>query len=336
MYDNHWQLYYLLLLHKNNQNILYTQTIPIEIGSSVIFCKSAIMIYIERIVKTYQYDLGKSCIILKKTLFLQIIVNHHEIMGVLLGKWLCNERVILVAIVLNTIVMFIGGFWPSCRLFEISDALFTLLFLIEAISKISKYGWKKYWNNGWNRFDLFVLLIALPSLASLFVGTSMATSTILALRSMRLFKSFRMFRFIPNIYKLLNGIKLAFKASLLVFIAFIVLLIIFSIISSTIFGNIAPKEFGDPAISLYNIFRLFTVEGWYELPNNIATEGSAWRAFARIYFSVLVFLGGIIGMSLINSIFVDAMAEDNNDEVMEKLRKLEEKLDKLTKQEHKS
>ena len=36
-----------------------------------------------------------------------------------------------------------------------------------------------------------------------------------------------------------------------------------------------------------------------------------------------------MGMSLINSIFVDAMAEDNNDEVMEKLRQLEEKLDEL-------
>ena len=43
-----------------------------------------------------------------------------------------------------------------------------------------------------------------------------------------------------------------------------------------------------------------------------------------------MFLGGIIGMSLINSIFVDAMAEDNNDEVMEKLKQIEEQLDKMT------
>ena len=43
-----------------------------------------------------------------------------------------------------------------------------------------------------------------------------------------------------------------------------------------------------------------------------------------------MFLGGIIGMSLVNSIFVDAMAEDNNDEVLEKLRQIEELLNKLT------
>ncbi len=50
---------------------------------------------------------------------------------------------------------------------------------------------------------------------------------------------------------------------------------------------------------------------------------------ARIYFSILLFLGGIIGMSLVNSIFVDAMAADNNDEVLEKLNQLEKKIDKI-------
>ena len=53
--------------------------------------------------------------------------------------------------------------------------------------------------------------------------------------------------------------------------------------------------------------------------------------FARCYFSVLMFLGGMIGMSIVNSIFVDAMAEDNNTEILEKLKQLECKLDTLTK-----
>ena len=248
---------------------------------------------------------------------------------------LCNERIMLMAIVLNTVVMFIGGFWPDSLLFELSDAFFTLLFLCEAVAKISEYGWKNYWNNGWNKFDFIVLVIALPTLASPFIEHTTATSTILVLRSMRLFKSFKMLRFIPNIHKLLKGLKLAFRASLLVLIAFIVFLVIFSILSSTIFGPIAPEYFGNPAISLYSIFRLFSVEGWYELPDAIAKSGTPfWGVFARCYFSVLMFLGGIIGMSLVNSIFVDAMAEDNNDEVMDKLKQIEEQLNKLTKIQH--
>lgn len=255
----------------------------------------------------------------------------------IIKKWLCNEHFILTAIVLNTILLFIGGFWKGSLWFELSDAVFTLVFLFEAIAKISKYGWRKYWQYSWNKFDLFVLVLALLSLGSLFLEHTTTTSAILALRSMRLFKAFRMFHFIPNIQNLLNSIRLAFKASLLVFIAFIVLLVIFSIISSTIFGSIDSENFGNPALSLYTTFRIFTIEGWYEIPDNLGCKGGEeWMILVRSYFSILVFLGGIIGMSLITSIFVDAMAEDNNDEVLKKLKNLEEKIDKLTNNEHKS
>ena len=38
-------------------------------------------------------------------------------------------------------------------------------------------------------------------------------------------------------------------------------------------------------------------------------------------------------MSLVNSIFVDAMAADNNDEVLEKLNQLEKKIDNMKKEQ---
>ena len=243
---------------------------------------------------------------------------------------LCNERVMLWAIVLNTIVMFTGGFCSDTSFFEWSDVFFTVVFIFEAIAKITTQGWKNYWRSGWNRFDFIILLVALPSIASPFLDQSMATSTILALRSLRLLKSFRMLRFIPNIHQLLDGIKLALKASPLVFMSFALFLILFSILTSTIFGKIVPEHFGNPAVSLYSIFRLFTIEGWYEFPDAIAANGGQYMGvFARCYFSVLMFLGGMIGMSFVNSIFVDAMAEDNNNEVLKKLNQVEDKLDRL-------
>ena len=247
-----------------------------------------------------------------------------------IANLLCNERFIFYAIVLNTIVMFLGGFWTGNIWFEVSDALFTLLFLAEAAVKISRWGWKSYWSRGWNRFDFIVLMIALPSLVSPFMTASVATSSILALRALRLLKAFRMVRFIPNISKLLKGLKLAFRASLFVLVAFAILLLVVSILTSTIFGRVSPEYFGNPGISLYSIFRLFSIEGWYELPDTIAANASSsWGIFARCYFSVLMFLGGIIGISLINSIFVDSMAEDNNDEVLERLKHIEDTLNQM-------
>ena len=87
-------------------------------------------------------------------------------------------------------------------------------------------------------------------------------------------------------------------------------------------------------MSLYSIFRLFTIEGWYEFPEAIAENGGQYMGvFARCFFSILMFAGGMIGMSFVNSIFVDAMAEDNNNEVIEKLNQMERKLDAMAKKQ---
>lgn len=74
------------------------------------------------------------------------------------------------------------------------------------------------------------------------------------------------------------------------------------------------------------------VEGWYEIPNTLVEyygASSIAAEFVRLYFCALLILGGIIGMSFINSIFVDAMVADNNDDVMTKLNELQKSIDEL-------
>ena len=73
-----------------------------------------------------------------------------------------------------------------------------------------------------------------------------------------------------------------------------------------------------------------TIEGWYEVPNAIATATEpVWGAVAKVAFSLVLIMGGIIGMSLVNSIFVDEMVSDNNDDIKEQLKRIEEKLDRM-------
>lgn len=236
----------------------------------------------------------------------------------------------LALVIINTSIMYIGGFYNESYIFVVLDSIFTLLFLVEAIVKIKTYGWRAYWSDGWNKFDFILVLCAMPSLLNLVADTGLSTNILLSFRTFRAFKSFRLFQFIPNIEYLIRGVKLACKASFVVVIAFLILLLVFSILTSTIFGNIAPEYFGDPANATYSIFRLFTIEGWYEMPDAIARNSQeGMSTFAKVYFSILLFAGGIIGMSLVNSIFVDAMAQDNNDEVMDKLKEIEKKIDEM-------
>lgn len=238
----------------------------------------------------------------------------------------------LALVVINTITIFLGGYGRAAQTFFWIDAFFTLLFLIEALVKIRTYGWKDYWQENWNKFDFIITMVAVPSLLNIFIETGLATSVLLSLRSLRIFKSFRLLKFIPNINGLLKGIGLAIKASLIVSIAFVVLLLIISILSSTLFGKISPDLFGDPGLSLFTIFRLFTGDGWSEIPTQIAENSNEFIGrLVRVGFAIMFFLGGILGLSLVNSIFVDAMAGDNNDEVLQKLNELEKKLDNLQK-----
>ena len=246
-------------------------------------------------------------------------------------RFFTNDNIMLVLVLINTGIIFVSGFLPNQEsILVVIDSFFTLLFFIEAMVKIHVKGFTGYWNDGWNRFDFILVLLALPSCINIFGEFIPGTNVLLSLRTLRAFKAFRMLQFIPNVENLLKGIKLAFKASYMVTIGMIVLLLVFSIITTFLFGNAAPQYFGNPALSVYSIFRLFTIEGWYEMPEAIAVNGGTTMAiFARIYFSILLFLGGIIGMSLVNSIFVDAMAADNNDEVLEKLSQIEKKLDQM-------
>lgn len=247
-----------------------------------------------------------------------------------------NPKVIGPAILLSTIAIFLSGYNFKTNVFLYIDTFFTLFFLAEAIVKIRKRGFKDYWEMDWNKFDFIITIVALPSLLSFLESVNIQSNLVLSLRAIRVFKALRMIRsvrilrVIPNLDQMIKSIKMALKACFVVIIGFFVLMLITAIISSAMFGNIAPEFFSTPGQSVYTTFRIFTVEGWYEIPNLVAERSSAGMAvLIKIYFCALLFAGGIIGMSLINSLFVDAMAEDNNDEVMSKLRTMEKMMKEM-------
>lgn len=249
-----------------------------------------------------------------------------------LREFFINDKAVLALVALNTVSIFVGGYYPDSFLFTVIDSVFTLLFLAEALCKISGASWAGYWKDGWNRFDFIITMAALPSLANLLVDGFLATNILLVLRVLRVFKAFRLFKFIPNVGELLRGISLAIKASFVVAAGVAVMLLVFAILTSTLFGQFAPEYFGTPGEALYSTFKMFTVEGWYEIPDLIVSRSSdIMGVFAKVYFAMELFLGGILGMSLINAIFVDAAVSDNNDDVKKELSEIKEMLSRMNK-----
>lgn len=256
----------------------------------------------------------------------------------MLKKIFLNDLFLLSIISLNALVIFLQGFFNGSNTFgyalEIIDYLITIVFIVEIGVKIKTFSLMGYFKDGWNIFDFSLVLIALPSLIMLVTPLEIVSlDFLLTLRVLRVFKFFRVLKFIPNIENLLSGLLRAIKSSLLIIIAFIIFNFIFAILSFSFFSEVAPEHFSNPLISFYSTFKVFTVEGWYDIPDLIAerTESIGMAVFARIYFVLLLFGGGIFGLSLINSIFVESMMTDNNDEVLEKMNQLESKINEILK-----
>lgn len=248
-------------------------------------------------------------------------------------KIFLNDKIVLSLIIINALIIFIYESGISYPIILFIDVFCTLFFLIEMIVKIRENGFRKYWSCGWNRLDFIIVILSTPSLLLMFIDNSIINLSIIqTFRLLRIFRVFRTFHFFPNINKITKGLLNALKQSRAILLGFIVIIIIFSLINCCLFKNVAPEYFDTPFKSIYTVFRLFTVEGWYEIPDTIAAATSPLIGkLSRLYFCLLLCGGGIIGMSFINSIFVDAMVEDNNDDIKEQLNRIEKKLEKLNK-----
>lgn len=249
-------------------------------------------------------------------------------------RLLLNDQFILGVILLNAAVIFAQGFSPSGRYavtLEILDNLFTVVFFLEAIAKIRAWGRKGYFNDGWNIFDFLLVLLALPSLLIWIAGLDMTTlEFLLVFRTLRVLKFFRLIRFVPNIDHIFDGVGRAAKASILLVFVFFIFNFIVSMVACFLFKEMAPDYFGNPLQSFYSIFKVFTVEGWFEVPDAIADEAPPIISFfIRFFFIVIFFFGGVLGLSIVNSIFVDSMVADNNDALEEKVLELQRKIDIL-------
>jgi voltage-gated sodium channel len=254
----------------------------------------------------------------------------------MIRKLFLKDKFILVLILINAIILFVGGYLTKenhIQIFLIADNLLTSLFIIELIVKFNEYGIKGYFKSGWNKLDFTLIVISIPALISFVFNVQIFdVSFLLVFRILRVFKAFRFFKFIPNIGELVLGVQRALKSSIFILLGFVIYIFIIGILSFYIFQNSNTEYFSSPTMSLYSTFKIFTVEGWFDIPEAISVNYSkSAMFFTYLYFIFVVITGGIIGLSLVNSIFVDSMVSDNNDELEKKIDNLDNKLNDIIK-----
>ena len=257
----------------------------------------------------------------------------------MLKRFFLNEQVILVAILLNAVVIFalyfpeLRGTWWLVWL----DHLFIAFFAVEIIVKLYTLKPKAFFAKAWNRFDFIIVVGSLPVLIEPFVDVPDEANLLILLRLFRIVRLVRFLRFIPNIEQVVQGLGRALKASVFVLVALVFLNLLLAILTCHFYADIAPQYFGNPLVSIYSIFQLFTLEGWNDIPAAITDNpevgmSNTMIGMTRFYFVAVVVLGGLFGMSLANAVFIDEMMMDNNKELERKVDQLLEEVRALREQ----
>jgi voltage-gated sodium channel len=255
-------------------------------------------------------------------------------------KLFFNDQIIYILILLNVAIIYLHSFeFFSPYYFELDliDSLFTVFFCIEIAVKISNYKHHKissYFKDHWNKIDFVSILLSLPSLGALFVHDLEMFAGFTVLRSLRIFKLLRVIEYIPNGKRISEQLFKAFKGVGFIMFTFFVYTTIISLVSLSLFKRYAPEHFSNAFDSFYTIFKIFSGDGFSDVVNAVKVNASPlFTSFTKFYFVFIVFTGSILGLSLINSIFIDQMnqiaREEEDSEEIKLIKELKKELEEV-------
>jgi voltage-gated sodium channel len=249
-----------------------------------------------------------------------------------LANWLDSAPVrnsIIAVIVFNAIILgletsgtVMASFGP---LILALDRACLAIFVIEIGLKLVALG-PRFFRSGWNLFDFVIVGIALVPAAQ---GLSV-------LRALRILRVLRILSVVPSLRRVVEGLMTALPGMGSVFLLMSIIFYIGAVMATKLFSASFPEWFGTLGHSLYTLFQIMTLESWSMgiVRPVLEVYPLAWAFFVPfIMVTTFAVVNLIVGL-VVNSM-QDAHAEESNaatdkyrDEVLERLRKIEEKLEK--------
>lgn len=212
--------------------------------------------------------------------------------------------------------------------FSFVDSLFLGIYIFEIVIKV--YVWRSsFVRNGWNNFDLFVVIMSLIEVLLLIVFGQLAGFDPKIFRLLRVFRAVRAFRalrvlrtitFFQNLQiivsTLIQSIPAMASISLLIFL----ILYIFGIIGVTLYKDIYPERFGNIWLALFALFQLITLDNWFELYDDVR-ERDPYMIFYLIVFIIIeTFIFINLFIAVIVS-YLDHLQERNKLRIKRNLKK---------------
>lgn len=243
-------------------------------------------------------------------------LERPSIRNAIIGVILFNA--VILGLETSTAVMAVAG--PVILLL---DRACLAIFVVELVLKLVALG-PRFFRSGWNIFDFVIVGIALVPAAQ---GLSV-------LRALRILRVLRIVSAVPSLRRVVEGLLTALPGMGSVFLLMSIIFYIGAVMATKLFAASFPEWFGSIGASLYTLFQVMTLESWSMgiVRPVLEVYPYAWAFFVPfIMVTTFAVVNLIVGL-VVNSM-QDAHAEESNaatdayrDEVLERLRKIEERL----------
>uniref|UniRef100_A0A8C9WKK9 Voltage-dependent T-type calcium channel subunit alpha-1H n=1 Tax=Scleropages formosus TaxID=113540 RepID=A0A8C9WKK9_SCLFO len=239
-----------------------------------------------------------------------------KLWGIVESKYF--NRGIMIAILINTISMGIEHHEQPEELtnvLEISNIVFTSMFALEMILKLTAFGFFSYLRNAYNIFDGIIVIISVCEI----VGQ--ADGGLSVLRTFRLLRVLKLVRFMPALRRQLVVLMKTMDNVATFCMLLMLFIFIFSILGMHIFGckfslrtdsgDTVPdrKNFDSLLWAIVTVFQILTQEDWNMVLYNGMASTSPWAA---LYFVALMTFGNYVLFNLLVAILVEGFQAEGD------------------------
>jgi len=189
------------------------------------------------------------------------------------------------------------------------DRLVLAVFVVELLSRFFVYR-GRFFGDPWRVFDFVVVGIAVAPAGSAFA----------VLRALRVLRVLRLVSLVPSMRRVIGALLKALPGMASIVGLLGLVLYVFAVMATKLYGAIAPEFFGALGASLFTLFQIMTVEGWPDVARSVMTQSPhAW-----IFFVAYLLIATFMVLNLFIAVVVNAMqsqvTEDLKDEGAEHTR----------------
>nr|DBA18821.1 TPA: hypothetical protein GDO54_017024 [Pyxicephalus adspersus] len=228
------------------------------------------------------------------------------------------NRGIMIAILVNTISMGIEHHEQPeelTNILEISNIVFTSMFALEMMLKLSAFGFFEYLRNPYNIFDGIIVIISVWEI----IGQNDGGLSVL--RTFRLLRVLKLVRFMPALRRQLVVLMKTMDNVATFCMLLMLFIFIFSILGMHIFGckfslrtdsgDTVPdrKNFDSLLWAIVTVFQILTQEDWKVVLYNGMASTSPWAA---LYFVALMTFGNYVLFNLLVAILVEGFQAEGD------------------------